>query len=236
MLAPDGRVILISGANRGIGHAIAAHLHQLGYRLSLGVRDPAAMKRAVAGWNGPAPQITRFDAEDAASPAAWIAAAMATYGRIDGLINNAGIHHGMTLRNPDPAALDRLWNVNCKAPLMLIHSALPYLEASGQGRIVNVASLSGKRVRNDAVAYNMTKHAMIALNHAARRIAWDKGVRSTAICPSFVRTDMTAGAAFPPDQMTDPADIAVLVAQVLALPNNASMAEVLVNCRLEDTL
>lgn len=236
MLAPDGRVILISGANRGIGHAIAAHLQHLGYRLSLGVRDPAAMQRSVTAWPGPAPHIARFDAEDAASGPAWIEAAVATFGRIDGLINNAGIHHAMTLRNPDPAALDRLWNVNCKAPLMLIHGALRHLEASGQGRIVNIASLSGKRVRNDAVAYNMTKHAMIALNHAARRIAWDKGVRSTAICPSFVRTDMTAGAAFPADEMTDPADLAVLVAQVLALPNNASMAEVLVNCRLEDTL
>lgn len=236
MLVPDGRVILVSGANRGIGLAIAQHLHGLGYRLSLGVRDVEAMTKLTARWGGEAVHVAGFDAEDWNNHAAWIRAAADRFGRIDGLINNAGVHHTMTLRNPDPAALDRLWSVNCKAPLNLIHHALPFLEASGQGRIVNIASLSGKRVRNDAVAYNMTKHAMIALNHAARRIAWDKGVRATAICPSFVQTDMTAGAAFPVEQMTAPADLAVLVGTVLALPNNATMAEVLVNCRLEDTL
>jgi NAD(P)-dependent dehydrogenase (short-subunit alcohol dehydrogenase family) len=193
------------------------------------------MCKRVAAWAGEV-HVARFDAEDPDTHRAWIDEAAARFGGIDGLVNNAGAHHAMTLRNPDPAALDRLWSVNCKAPLNLIHLALPHLEASGQGRIVNIASLSGKRVRNDAVAYNMTKHAMIALNHAARRIAWDKGVRSTAICPSFVRTDMTAGAAFPAGQMTDPVDLATIVATVLALPNHATMAEVLVNCRLEDTL
>lgn len=236
MLVPDNRVILVSGANRGIGLAVARHLAGLGYRLSLGVRDEGAMRRLAAEWPGTAPHIGHFDAEDWASHRAWVEAAASAFGQINGLVNNAGAHHAMSLRNPDPAALDRLWSVNCKAPLNLIHCALPYLEASGQGRIVNIASLSGKRVRNDAVAYNMTKHAMIALNHAARRIAWDKGVRSTAICPSFVRTDMTAGAAFPADQMSDPADLAAMVAMVLTLPNHATMAELLVNCRLEDTL
>ena len=83
----------------------------------------------------------------------------------------------------------------------------------------------------------MSKHAMMALTHAARRIAWDKGVRATALCPSFVRTDMTAGAtALPREAMTDPADLARLAVTLIGLPNNASVAELLVNCRLEDTL
>jgi NAD(P)-dependent dehydrogenase (short-subunit alcohol dehydrogenase family) len=236
MLNPDGRVILISGASRGIGRAIAQDLQGRGFRLSLGVRDVEAMRRAVAPWSGHPVQVVRFDAECWASHREWVDAAVGRFGRIDGLVNNAGLHHAMSLRDPDPEALDRLWAVNCKAPLHLIHCALPHLEACGSGRIVNIASLSGKRVRNDAVAYNMTKHAMIALNHAARRIAWDKGVRATAICPSFVRTDMTVNAAFPADRMTDPNDVAGLVAMLLALPNNASVAEVLVNCRLEDTV
>ncbi len=75
----------------------------------------------------------------------------------------------------------------------------------------------------------------MALTHAARRIGWDKGVRATAICPSFVRTDMTADSTkIGRGEMIDPADFAVLAATVLALPNTASVAELLVNCRLED--
>lgn len=236
MLAPDDRVILISGANRGIGHAIAMRLHADGYRLSLGVRDLSQMQKAIADWDGSRVIICHYDALDRATHQSWVAATMAHFGQIDGLVNNAGAHETMTVRAPDFAALDRLWTINCVAPLSMISCSLPHLEASGHGRIINIASLSGKRVRNDAIAYNMTKHAMMALNHAARRIAWDEGVRATAICPAFVKTDMAAGATFPVDAMIDPTDVAALVATALAMPNNATMAEMLVNCRLEDTL
>jgi len=131
-------------------------------------------------------------------------------------------------------ALDEVWAVNCKAPLNMIRCALPHLEASCSGRVVNVASLSGKRVANDHVAYSMSKFAVLALTHSTRRIGWDKGVRATAICPSFVRTDMTASTdKIAPEDMIDPADLAELVATVIALPNTASISELLVNCRLE---
>jgi NADP-dependent 3-hydroxy acid dehydrogenase YdfG len=237
MLAPTERVILISGANRGIGRAVAQALYEQGYALSLGGRDLAALKAMSAGWDETRIHIARYDAQDWATHRAWTDAAVARFGRIDGLVNNAGMHSAITLRAPDEAVLDAIWAVNCKGPLSLIHCALPHLETSGAGRIVNIASMSGKRVRNDAVAYNMTKHAMVALTHAARRISWDKGVRATALCPSFVPTDMTAASnAMNRQDMTQPGDLAQLVATVLALPNNASVAELLVNCRLEDTL
>jgi NAD(P)-dependent dehydrogenase (short-subunit alcohol dehydrogenase family) len=162
---------------------------------------------------------------------------MAQFGRIDGLVNNAGISLPVTIEDDNEADLDRVWAVNVKAPLSMIRLALPYLRASGSGRIVNVGSLSGKRVRNDNVAYNMSKFAVMAVTHGARRLGWDDGVRATALCPSFVRTEMTAGVTkIGRDEMIDPADLAELVATVMALPNTASIAELLVNCRLEDTL
>lgn len=236
MLAPDGRVILISGANRGIGLAVAERLLSAGYRLSLGLRDPARPPAGLRETASDQLHMARYVAEDWSTHRAWTDAAAARFGRIDGLVCNAGVHSSMTLRDPDEAELDRVWSVNCKAPLNLIHCALPHLEAGGAGRIVTMASLSGKRVRNDSVAYNMSKFATIALTHAARRISWDKGVRATAICPSFVATDMTAGASVPPEAMIQPSEVAELVATALSLPNTASVAEMLVNCRLEDTL
>lgn len=237
MLKPEGRVVLVSGANRGIGRAVATALHEAGYTVSLGGRDQASLRAMTQGWDPARLHLARYDALDWASHAAWVEAAASRFGRIDGLVNNAGMHSAMTLRAPDSAELDAIWAVNCKAPLNLISLALPWLEQSGAGRIVNIASMSGKRVRNDHVAYNMSKFAVMALTHNARRIAWDKGVRATALCPSFVPTDMTAGSlALSPEAMTRPADLAALAVTLLGLPNNASVAELLVNCRLEDTV
>lgn len=233
MLEPAGRVVMVSGANRGIGEAVARRLAARGYRLSLGARDPGALQ--ALNLPGETPLCCAYDAEDLASAEAWVAATLARFGRLDGLVNNAGIAQSATLLDPDEDTLDRLWRVNVKGPLRLTRLAWPHLAASGQGRVVNVASLSGKRVKNDNVGYDMAKHAVIALTHATRRLGWDQGVRATAVCPSFVRTDMTAAVeAVAREEMIDPADLAVLVATALELPDNAVMAEMLVNCRLED--
>ncbi|MCC0031430.1 MAG: SDR family NAD(P)-dependent oxidoreductase, partial [Brucellaceae bacterium] len=133
--------------------------------------------------------------------------------------------------------LDALWAVNVKGPLFLTRACMPHLKAAGAGRVVNVASLSGKRVRNENIAYNMTKHAIMALTHGTRRIGWEHGVRATALCPGFVATDLTADVTkVARDEMIEPGDLAELAATVIALPNTAAVAEVLVNCRLEDTL
>lgn len=237
MIAAQGRVILISGANRGIGRAIAERLLGDGYALSLGVRAPEKAAALFAAHDPARIHIDRYIAEDWQTHRDWVAAAHARFGRIDGLVNNAGAHSPTTLRAPDEAELDRLWAINCKAPLNMIHCALPYLEASGTGRVINIASLSAKRVRNDNIAYTMTKYAQMALTHSTRRLGWDKGVRATALCPSFVNTDMAANVStMSATDMTQPEDIAGLVAMLLALPNSAAIAEVLVNCRLEDTV
>ncbi len=236
MLDPTGRLILVSGASRGIGRAIAEELYRQGYAVSLGVRDPAKLAGEFAGWDQTRLHIAPFIAEDWATHKSWIEAAAARFGRIDGLVNNAGTHSKMTLRAPDEAELDRVWAINCKAPLNLIHCALPHLEASGSGRIINIASLSGKRVRNDMVAYNMSKFALIALNHAARRIGWEKGVRANRDLPVFRVHRHVHRRDLPFAEMTTPQEIARLAATAIGLPNNAVVAEMLVNCRLEDTL
>jgi NADP-dependent 3-hydroxy acid dehydrogenase YdfG len=174
----------------------------------------------------------RYDAEDQATHKQWVAATADRFGRIDGLVNNAGMVVRVTVEDEKDDALDRMWAVNVKAPLSMIRCALPHLRQSGAGRIVNVASIAGKAVYNNNAGYAMTKFAAVALSHAARRAGWDDGVRCTALCPGFVATDMTADVAtFPHDKMMAPGDIAAVVVTVLGLSNNASIAELVVNCR-----
>ena len=235
MLEPEGRVIMISGASRGIGRALAETLLAKGYSVSAGARNVDAMAAALPD----APQdrflAARYDAENRSTYQAWIDATVAKFGRIDGLVNNAGTSNTFSIEAGDEADLDTLFTINIKGPLYMTRLALPHLKKAGSGRIINVASLSGKRVRNDNIAYAMTKHALIALTHGTRRIGWEDGVRATSVCPSFVATDLTAGVTkVSREEMIDPDDLAELIATAIALPNTAVMAEMLVNCRLED--
>ncbi|MCB9947666.1 MAG: SDR family NAD(P)-dependent oxidoreductase [Rhodospirillaceae bacterium] len=236
MLAPADRVIMISGANRGIGYGVARRLAASGFRLSLGARDLAALSAAVADLPAERTACFAYDAADLGLAEAWVAGTVARFGRIDGLVNNAGIAKPpYRLDDADESALDAMWAVNVKGPLRLVRLALPHLLACGHGRVVNVASLSGKRVKNDNVGYAMTKYAVVALTHAIRRHGWDQGLRATAVCPSFVRTDLTADVdKVTADEMIQPEDLAQLVETALNLPDNAVVAEMLVNCRLED--
>ena len=232
----DGGVVVISGANRGIGLAIAKEFLAHGYRVSLGARDAGQLVEAL-GPEDDHRHYAHFDALEPKSATAWIESTIARYGQINALINNAGSGERVTLMDDNDEALDRLWAINVKGPLRLTRLCLPHLEAIGRGRIVNVASLSGKRVRNAFVGYNMTKFAVMGLTHTTRQVAWDKGVRATAVCPSFVRTEMSSYTQkVTPEEMIQPETLAQLIRNAVELPNNAAIAELLVNCRLEDTL
>ncbi|KJS08833.1 MAG: short-chain dehydrogenase [Hoeflea sp. BRH_c9] len=237
MIDPKGRVVMISGASRGIGMAIAKTLHAKGYVISAGARDVDALQAALSLLAGERLICARYDAVDRNSHTDWLAATLDRFGRLDALVNNAGASNSFSIEAGDEADLDLLWAINVKGPLFLTRACLPHLRESGSGRVVNVASLSGKRVRNDNIAYSMTKHALLALTHGTRRIGWADGVRATALCPGFVATDLTANVTkIRHDEMIDAADLAELAATAIALPNTAAMAEMLVNCRFEDTL
>jgi NAD(P)-dependent dehydrogenase (short-subunit alcohol dehydrogenase family) len=129
--------------------------------------------------------------------------------------------------------LDRLLSVNVKAPFRLTRAAMPALCASGRGRVIVLASLSGKRVLGLNAGYQMTKHAAVSLSHAARRAGWDHGLRACAICPGFVATDLTLRHDLPRHEITQPEDLARIVAEIVTLPNSASVSELLVNWRYE---
>ncbi|WP_407051796.1 SDR family NAD(P)-dependent oxidoreductase [Methyloraptor flagellatus] len=235
-MAGERRVAMVSGATRGIGAAIARELRDRGYALSLGVRRPEAAA-AVFGPDADDLLVAPYDAADPAAAEAWVAATLARFGRIDVLVNNAGIAPFVGLEDGAVEELDRLFAIDVKAPFLLIRAALPALKASGAGRVVNVASLSGKRVMGLNAGYQMAKHALVALTHAVRRLGWEHGIRATALCPGYVATDLTAGVPdIAPEAMTRPEDLARLVGTVVDLPNTAAIAELLVNCRYEHML
>ncbi len=225
---------MVSGANRGVGLAIARRLLARGYRVSAGARSVATLRDALGAAQDDRLVLHRYDALEAGSDEAWVGATVEAFGRLDVVVNNAGILDDSSLEDLTMEAMDRLVDVNVKAPLRMTQLCLPHLRASGAGRIVNLASLSGVRVKGTfAPGYAMTKHAVIALGEATKQLAWEDGVRVTAVCPGYVATDMIDQLGHDPDTVIDPDDLAELIATTIALPNTASVAHLDVACRLE---
>ncbi|MEO1494326.1 MAG: SDR family NAD(P)-dependent oxidoreductase [Pseudomonadota bacterium] len=231
MLEPNGRVIMISGANRGIGLATARALAARGYTLSLGARDPAGIPL-----DGLGDALTHvWEATDAGTSTDWAAATQERFGRIDGMVMNAGVEIGGSLETGTDDEFDQMFDVNFKGPLRLVRAALPALRASGHGRVVSIVSLAGKRVlRHQILGYSASKHAAMALTHAVRQAGWEDGIRATSVCPGMVDTRMVEHIQVPDGAFKiEPEAIAETVAYALSLPNNASVAEILVNSRYE---
>ncbi|MGH6960206.1 MAG: SDR family NAD(P)-dependent oxidoreductase, partial [Dongiaceae bacterium] len=176
-----------------------------------------------------------YDASRAADAQGWVDATLARFGRIDAVVANAGIFREVTIDAGAEADLDAMWEINTRAPWRLVRAAWPALAASGTGRVVAVASMSGRRVKNARMTgYAMSKFALVALVEGIRHSGWAHGIRATAICPGYVAIDMSADVrALPPDAMTQPTTVAELVATAIALPNTASLPEIAVNCVLE---
>ncbi len=228
----NDRVALISGAARGIGAATAEVLFKAGWRLSLGMRTPALPGWADAG----RVHVQAYEADDPAAAAVWTQSALDTFGRIDAIIANAGIMIPKTVIEAEDEDLEALLSVNVKAPRRLAKAAWDALAESGQGRVIIIGSLSGKRVKSARSGlYSVSKFAAVALAHGIRHAGWDLGIRATAVCPGFVATDMARGLTDRADgEMTDPADLARIISMLLDLPNEASVAEFAVNCQLEE--
>ncbi|MBM6596671.1 SDR family NAD(P)-dependent oxidoreductase [Microvirga pudoricolor] len=224
------KVAMISGAGRGLGAAIAARLQADGWTLSLGLRDPSQVEHSEKV------SATKFDANQPDTAKAWVDTTVARFGRIDALINNAGILRMVDFSQGTEADLDELWSVNVKAPFRLIREALPHLRATGTGRVINIASTDGKRFRlGTSVGYSMTKHALVAMTQAVRFAAWDDGVRATALCPGAIDTQLIADVpgATPKADRLRPETVASMVGFILSLPNQASVPEFISNTRLE---
>jgi NAD(P)-dependent dehydrogenase (short-subunit alcohol dehydrogenase family) len=220
---------MISGANRGIGRVIAEKLLNEGYLLSLGVRNPEQFLGLFDSLFH-----YKYDARDKNSAKLWIDATIRQFGRIDCLINNAGVFYELSFEDDEEDLLDDMWEVNAKAPLRLSRLAFPYLRESGSGRIIDIISMSGKRVRHNNIGYSMSKYAAQAASLTARKVGWNDGIRITSICTAYVKTDMSAKSSFPQNEMSRPEDIAQVVSSILLLPNESSIHEIMMNCTFEE--
>ena len=239
IIKPENRVILISGASSGIGLATAKYLLNEGYTLSLGVRNIEKTKELLSKFKSKNYIVNKFEATELKTIDSWVENTVNNYGRIDGLVNNAGILKIISFDEGEIEDLNELWQVNLVAPFYLTKLCLPHIKKTKNGRIINIASTDGKRYRESvSVGYSMVKHALVSMSHATRIEGWDDGVRVTALCPGAVETNLLngiPGVTSSKDRLK-PETIAYAVAYILSLPNTASVSELPMNTRLESTI
>ncbi|SOC54822.1 SDR family oxidoreductase [Ornithinimicrobium cerasi] len=181
--APDGRVALVTGASRGIGAHLALALLAAGW-VVVGLSRSGA---APDGTEGMPCDVTDAEAVDRA-----VAEVVSRHGRIDLLVNNAG------LIEPErplwEADVDEWWQVlvtNVRGPFLLTRAVVPHMIAAGGGRVVNLNSGAGTRERHDLTAYCASKSALARLTGGTALAGAEHGVRAFDLAPGVVETDMT---------------------------------------------
>jgi NAD(P)-dependent dehydrogenase (short-subunit alcohol dehydrogenase family) len=175
-------VALLTGASRGIGRAIALALVGAGWRVWGAARAPVPV---------PGVEMRACDVADAAAVATWVGDAIAAEGRIDALVNNAGIAGSNRLAAADDALWRAILATNLTGTYLCSRAAIPHLP-DGSGRIVNIASILGLRGAADQSAYTAAKHGVVGLTRALALALGPRGITVNALCPGWVATDMAA--------------------------------------------
>ena len=233
------RKILISGASRGIGKAIALKLIKEGHSLSLGVRKKETLINTQLDPKRNDPEkflLHSYDALDNNSAEEWIKETVRTFKNIDTIIHCAGIFKRTNLLFNDNEIedIEDLWKINVMGPWILTKKVWKHLEISQCGRIIVLVSMSGKRSKGNFASYSMSKFGLMSLCQTMKNEGWEKGIRVTAICPGWVNTDMAKEITnFPKEDMTQADDIASICSNLLDLPNSSIPFEIAVNCKLE---
>ena len=236
------RKILISGANRGIGKAIALKLHKEGHSLSLGIREIGSLINTPLDPKENNPEsflVNYYDATDQDSSKKWVERTIKTFKSIDTVIHCAGIFRKTNLlfNDNEMKDIEELWKVNLMGPWILTKEAWKYLCLTNSARIIVLVSMSGKRAKGNLASYSMSKFALMSLCQTMRNEGWEKGIRVTAICPGWVNTDMAKGINhFPKKDMIQANDIAKICSNLLELPNSSIPFEIALNCQLETTI
>ncbi|GAA3741855.1 SDR family oxidoreductase [Streptomyces tremellae] len=186
-------VVLVTGASSGIGEATARRLAAAGHRVVLGARRAdriAAVAADIEAAGGSADHHV-LDVTDPKSVLAFAAAARARHGRIDVLVNNAGLMALAPLDAVRTDEWDRMIDVNVRGVLHGIAAVLPQMRAQGSGHVVNVASVAGLRVDPTAAVYCATKYAVRAISEGLRQES--REVRVTVVSPGFTRSELAEG-------------------------------------------
>ena len=218
------RAALVTGGSSGIGLAIARVLQDEGFDLTLVSRRAEKVEAAAAELGATAIAADVSKVEDCER---LVAEHRERYGRLDMLVNSAGVGIAGTVDSLPAKHLDLQLGVNLRGLFLVTQAAIPLLRES-RGWIVNLASIAGTLPTPGLATYGATKAAVISLTRSLNEELDGAGVRACAICPAFVDTPMAEWSGIPADQMIRPEDCAEVVRMLLRLGPHARVPQVVI--------
>ena len=231
---PD-RAALVTGASRGIGLALADALGDEGYALTISARKPDTIEQAGESLRAKGYEVQALAANmaDEQAIANLVQAHRDRYGRLDVLVNNAGVGIGAGAGEQQTKFVDMQIGVNLRAIVLLYRDCLEMLRAAGAEHhnavVINLASIAGKSPAAWLSVYSATKAAVLAYTVAMNKELGNDGIKSTAFAPGFVDTDMTdfVKDSVSPDEMIKPTDIAEALRFLLRVSPNCVVPEII---------
>lgn len=219
------RAAIVTGGSSGIGLAIARMLGQQGYGLTLAARRPDKLEAAAEGLRGEGFEVEHVagNLSDEEVVRQVVAAHTERFGRLDVLINNAGVGIGAPVAEIETKKLDMQLDINIRSIVLFYRESMELLRAAaGEHRnalVVNTSSISGKFGQAWLSVYSATKFAVVGWTQAMHKELAGEGIKSTALCPAFVDTPMTdfVKGQVEADAMIRPEDIAIAVRALLEM-------------------
>ena len=220
-----GRVVLITGAGRGIGRALAHAFAAAGAKVALlgkTKKNLLEVQRELKDSGAPT-VVLAADVSDEGVVARAVAATEQQLGPVDVLVNNAGIFALAPVEKMDALVFDRMLAVNLRGPFLMSRAVLPGMKSRKRGHIVNISSTAGRRGFAGGGAYCASKFGLAGLTEAMRYEARASNVRVTCVYPSTVNTDFVkkAGMDLAPERAIQPEDVANAVVSLVAMDDRA---------------
>ncbi|MGB7602193.1 MAG: SDR family NAD(P)-dependent oxidoreductase [Candidatus Sulfotelmatobacter sp.] len=231
-----GQVAVVTGAGRGIGAAIARSLANLGAKAVLCGRTRAALDasaKEITGAGGKA-EVIPCDVSSLESVEAAAKRIESSFGRVDVLVNNAGIGgFGGPLHQLAPDAWDQILNTNLRGVYYAIRALAPMMIRARSGHIINISSLAGKNALPNGAAYSASKWGLNGLSYSVAEELRVHNIRVSVICPGSTNTELSPHAGKDPSKMLQPEDVAHAVEMLVTQAPQSFVSEILMRPTLK---
>lgn len=225
-----GQAAIVTGGSSGIGLAIARCLAESGMAVAIAAREEKRLQAAeqLLRRSGVPVLALPTDVSVAEQVDRLVGRTVQAFGRIDLLVNNAGVGMMKHIEDYTEAEWDTIQAVNLKGAFLCTRAVLPVMRRQRSGYVVNISSIAGKTGFGGSSAYSASKFGMVGFTESLLEEAIRDNIRATVICPGYVDTPMVRGAPVPSSEMIPPEDIGNLVVALLHLSTNTVIKEIVV--------